>query len=83
MDEDFQFDIGLGGDFANIFQTQFASQDDTATAQRRGQFGPFGAGDRHLRAAVDVQIWRDLFGQFNDADILNDDGVDTCCCDCQ
>ena len=35
------------------------------------------AGDRHLGAAVDVEVGRDLFRQFCDADVLDDDRVAT------
>ena len=34
-----------------------------------------GAGDAHLRAAVDLELGRDLLRQFEDAEVLHDDGV--------
>ena len=59
---------------------------EIAEAELTGQHHPFtaefgrhrhagGAGDRHLRRAMQGQPWRDLGGEQGQADVLNDQGI--------
>ena len=75
MDEDFELAIGRLADGADFGEREFARQRDAADAEALREADAIGAGDAHLRAAVDFEIGRDLLRHAHDADILHDDGV--------
>ena len=77
MDEDFEIGVGLRVDGGHFVQRQFARQSDAVRALRQRELDAFRAGDAGLRGGVEFQIGGDLAGQFEHADILDDERVDT------
>ena len=75
VDEDLQFAIGSFADGAHFGQRQLARQRDPADAEALRQAHAIGAGDAHLRAAVDFQVGRDLLRHAHHAHVLHDQGV--------
>jgi hypothetical protein len=64
-----------GADGADLVERQFARQHDAADAKLLRQRDALGAGDAHLRAAVDRPGGAICVRQLGDAHILHDDGV--------
>ena len=75
MHEHLQFAIGLLADRADLVERQLARQHHAPHAEPLREPHAFGAGDAHLRAAVDFQIRRDLARQRDSRPVLHDDRV--------
>ena len=75
VDEHFKLAIGLGADGADLVEGQLARHHDAADAETLREADAIGAGDAHLRAAVDFEAGRDLPREFHDAKVLDDDGI--------
>ena len=60
VDEDFEFAIGSLADGAYFGEREFARQRHPVDAETLRQSHAFGRGHAHLRAAVDLQIGRDV-----------------------
>ena len=75
MDKDFELAIGSFADCSNFGEREFARQGDAADAEALREPDAIGAGDTHLRAAVDFQVGRDLLRHADDAGVLHDDRV--------
>ena len=64
-----------GCGWRDVVERQLAGQHHAAHAELLRQVDALGAGDAHLRAAVDLEIGRDLPGKLRDGQVLHDDGV--------
>ncbi len=75
VDEDFESAVSLGADLADFGEREFSGEDYARDAEVARHADSFGAGDAHLRAAVDFEIRGDFTGQLHDSEILHDDSV--------
>ena len=81
MNKDFELAVSLLADLCNFIQRQFASQIHASRAEALGKAHAIGIGDAHLSAAVNFEVWGDLFCKRTDAEVLHDDGVCASSCD--
>ena len=75
MHKHFQLAGGRGADGADVVQGEFAGQHHAADPKLLRQVDAFGAGQAHLRAAVDGQVGGDLPRQLGHGHVLHDDAV--------
>jgi hypothetical protein len=80
MYEDLQIAAGLFVDGAHFLDRQLARQRDAIRTQIAREQDALGIRDTHLRAGVQFQTGRDRTGKPEDADILDDEGVNATFC---
>ena len=77
MDERLHLRLGAVADGGDLAHAQLATDDDAALASELArEFGAPGGGDGHLGGTVAWRGGRDAADELDEADVLDDDGVD-------
>ena len=77
VDEDFQRQLGMvcGPEAFELAQGEFAGKHGLIDGKAFGEFEPLRGGDGHLGGCVQAEAGRDLFDEFGEAEVLDDDGI--------
>ena len=76
VDERLHLRLGAVADGGDLAHAQLATDDDALASELAREFGALGGGDGHLGGTVDGEVGRDAADELDEADVLDDDGVD-------
>ena len=78
MDEDFEGEFGMvvGLEAFELAEGEFAGENGLVDVEAFGEFESLRGSDGHLGGGVEAEAGGDLFDEFGEAEVLDDDGVD-------